>query len=252
LYRSADGFEDGALGIVERLTAIQEWLYARTSGYRFGAVLVLLLGTFIFLSAAPPEHWAQAGSVVLESAAVLAALVASRAPRWLFVAAVIIVTLSVAGACITVGLSTDPRVPVSTFVSALLAVGVPVAIARGLWERRIVDARTVLGALSIYVSIGLFFAFIFTAIHEVTDRAFFAQNVTETSADFLYFSFVTIATVGYGDFTAAGGLGRALAALEGMTGQLYLVTVVALLVSNLRPRMSPPDGGHSPAAGDPP
>ena len=239
------------MGAIERLTAIQERLYARTSGYRFGGVLVLLLATFIFLSAAPPGHWTQAGAVVFESAAVLAALVASRASRWLFVSAVIIIVLSVAGTCIAIGLGTSTRVPVGTLVSALLAIGVPVAIARGLWNRWIVDARTVLGALSIYVSIGLFYAFVFQAIHEITARAFFAQNVVETSADFLYFSFVTIATVGYGDLTAAGGLNRALSALEGMTGQLYLVTVVALLVSNLRPRIAARNGEQAPAGDSP-
>ena len=51
--------------------------------------------------------------------------------------------------------------------------------------------------------------------------------------DFLYFSFVTLTTVGYGDLTAAGDFGRAIAAFEAMAGQLYLVTVVALLVSNM-------------------
>ena len=54
-----------------------------------------------------------------------------------------------------------------------------------------------------------------------------------TVADYLYFSFVTQTTVGYGDLTAAGGFGRALAVLEALIGQLYLVTVIALLVSNL-------------------
>ncbi len=49
----------------------------------------------------------------------------------------------------------------------------------------------------------------------------------------MYFSFITMATVGYGDLTAQGGLGRALAVTEGLFGQIYLVTAVAALVSNL-------------------
>jgi hypothetical protein len=51
--------------------------------------------------------------------------------------------------------------------------------------------------------------------------------------DYLYFSFVTITTTGYGDFTAATGIGRMTAVLEAIFGQLYLITVVALVVQNL-------------------
>jgi hypothetical protein len=52
----------------------------------------------------------------------------------------------------------------------------------------------------------------------------------------LYFSFVTLATLGYGDYTAAGELGRTLAIVEALVGQLYLVTVIAVLVSRMRRR----------------
>ena len=62
------------------------------------------------------------------------------------------------------------------------------------------------------------------------------QTAHATTPDFLYFSFITQTTVGYGDFTAAGDLGRALAVLEALTGQLYLVTIIAVLVSRLSGR----------------
>ena len=54
-----------------------------------------------------------------------------------------------------------------------------------------------------------------------------------TRSDYTYFSFVTMATVGYGDLTAQGGVGRAFAVTEGLLGQIYLVTTVAALVGNL-------------------
>ena len=62
---------------------------------------------------------------------------------------------------------------------------------------------------------------------------FFAQEANPTSASYLYFAYVTLTTVGYGDLTASGNLGRALAVLDALLGQIYLVTVVALLVSRL-------------------
>jgi ion channel len=55
-------------------------------------------------------------------------------------------------------------------------------------------------------------------------------------ADFLYFSFATLTTTGYGDLVPGSNLARSLAILEALTGQIYLVTVVAVLVGNLMRR----------------
>ncbi len=51
----------------------------------------------------------------------------------------------------------------------------------------------------------------------------------------LYYSYITLTTVGYGDYTLVSNLGHMLAIIEALAGQLYLVTVVALLVSRIRP-----------------
>ena len=96
-----------------------------------------------------------------------------------------------------------------------------------------------MAALCIYVLLGMLWAFIYQAIGAFSDDPFFAQPVSATSADYLYFSFVTQTTVGYGDLSAATNPGRAFAVLEALLGQLYLVTVVALVVSRLRPRDRP-------------
>ena len=121
-------------------------------------------------------------------------------------------------------------------LNILLVATVPVVIARSLWRRRLIDVKTVLGAVCIYVLLGMMFAFVYAAINGSTQGSFFVQTAHATTPDFLYFSFVTQTTVGYGDFTAAGDLGRALAVLEALTGQLYLVTIIAVLVSRLSGR----------------
>ncbi len=81
---------------------------------------------------------------------------------------------------------------------------------------------------------GLFFAQLFSLVPYVTGSQFFTSTPNPSSADFVYFSYITIATVGYGDLAPATNLGRMLAVTEALSGQLYLVTVVALLVSNYR------------------
>jgi hypothetical protein len=87
------------------------------------------------------------------------------------------------------------------------------------------------------------FSATYVTIAVASDEPFFVQTEQAEPVDFTYFSFVTLATVGYGDFTAANPMPRMLAAIEGLTGQLYLVTVVAVAVSRVRTRRDPPPGG---------
>jgi voltage-gated potassium channel Kch len=73
----------------------------------------------------------------------------------------------------------------------------------------------------------------FGAIAAPDDGRFYAELLGPSRSDALYFSYVTLATVGYGDLTPATELGRTLAVAEALLGQIYLVTVVALIVGNL-------------------
>jgi hypothetical protein len=89
------------------------------------------------------------------------------------------------------------------------------------------------------VLLGLIFAFAFECVREFGSRPFFTSQGAGTRSDYVYFSFTTMATVGYGDLTAQGGVGRALEVTEGIFGQIYLVTAVAALVGNLGCRRTP-------------
>ena len=80
----------------------------------------------------------------------------------------------------------------------------------------------------------------FPTANALGDGGFFSEVATPSSVDYLYFSFVTLTTVGFGDRTAAGNFGRMLAVTEALLGQLYLVTVVALVIGNVgRERKGP-------------
>jgi hypothetical protein len=201
--------------------------------YRYGIVLLLLFATFVFLAIGPTGDWVPLVAVVLQGATLLAALYASGTGQGLRRIAVVVVIIALASA--TVGLFVgDRHYTGSLFVlNLLLVAGAPVAIIHALVRRRVIDLQTVLGALCVYVLLGMLWSFAYAAVGTMQSEPFFAQQPHATVADYLYFSFVTQTTVGYGDFTAAGGLGRALAVLEALIGQLYLVTVIALLVSNL-------------------
>ena len=118
-------------------------------------------------------------------------------------------------------------------MSTLMIVGMPVAIVVGLRGERTVNLQTVFGALSLYLLIGLFFAFLISATAHVTDTPYFAQGTDGTLSVRVYFSYVTLATLGYGDFTPATSLGRALSVFEAIFGSLYLVTVVAVVISRV-------------------
>jgi hypothetical protein len=103
-----------------------------------------------------------------------------------------------------------------------------------------VDLEVVLGALCAYLYIGAYFAFLYNAIATVSKSPFFAQPGADTKLNYLYFSFVTLTTTGYGDISPAYGPGRMIAVVEAIIGQLYLVSVVALVVSAFGKRKTPP------------
>jgi hypothetical protein len=121
-------------------------------------------------------------------------------------------------------------------VAALLALGPPavaIGILRDLRASGRVEVHAIAGVLALYLMIGMAFAFLYGGIDHVASTPFFADNVPATVSRCLYFSFTTLTTVGYGDMVANTDLGRTLAIFEALMGQIYLVTIVSLLVGNL-------------------
>lgn len=122
---------------------------------------------------------------------------------------------------------------------AVLTALAPVAILRKVKKEvalKGADDEVVLGTLCAYLYIGNWFAVIYRSAATLANAPFFAQPGADTMMNYLYFSFITLTTTGFGDLSPAHGPGRMLAATEAVIGQLYLVSVVAIVVTEFRRR----------------
>jgi hypothetical protein len=198
----------------------------------YASLLVLLLANFFLLELVDDVRWGALGSTLLSAAALVIAIsdpaTGHRLTRrhWILVGACVALApiVFIVNSVSLVGLTY--LLPVALLVTATL----PVTISRVLHHKR-VTVETVLGALCAYVLIGLLFAFLFLAVDDYRDAPFFAQPGEHTQGEFLYFSFVALTTLGFGDLSPSVGLPQALTVVEALVGSVFLVTLVARLVT---------------------
>lgn len=120
-------------------------------------------------------------------------------------------------------------------MSVLVYLVAPVVIFRHLIRRPAVDVRTVLGAVAIYLMLGIAFAFTYRSISLFqSGTPFFGVNGHGDNADFMFFSFITLTTTGYGDLVPVTNPGQTVAVAEAILGQLFLVTALAKIVNAWR------------------
>ena len=207
--------------------------------YRFGIVLALIIVAVFFVMAAPRGDGARFVSVTLQALVLVAAVVASKSPPWVIRLSVAAAILGIAGSAAALFGTGQFGNSAAGLVALLYVLMTPPAIATGVVkqfrEQGGVTIHSMFGVLCLYLLIGLIFAVAFAVIQDVSSTDFFTTKDGGRD-DFLYFSYATLTTVGYGDLIAASNLGRSLAISEALLGQIYLVTVVALIVGNLRSR----------------
>jgi hypothetical protein len=205
---------------------------------RYGFLLVATLLSLGVQGIVAPSGFQQVVVAALAGASVLLAFrAADLAPRLIALAAAAALAVFV----LSVVRALDGGIgdgATRAMNAALIAFGPPavaVGVVRDLRATGQVRLEAVLGVLSLYMLLGMLFGFVYGALDRLGDDPFFAGGEAATVSGCLYFSFTTLTTVGYGDLVAASDLGHTLAVFEALIGQIYLVTVVSLIVSNLRP-----------------
>ena len=205
--------------------------------YRFGIVLCLIIVTIFFVMAAPQGDGPRFVSVTLQAAVLIAAVIASKLPTWvlrLTLAAAVVGIAGSAAALFGTGQFGDATAGIVALLYVLLTPpAIVIGVLKQFRETGGVTIHSMFGVLCLYLLIGLIFAVAFAVIQDISGTDFFTTKDGGRD-DFLYFSYATLTTVGYGDLIAATNLGRSLAISEALLGQIYLVTVVALIVGNLR------------------
>ena len=201
---------------------------------RYGLLFLLILLALVLTAA--NTTWLKIAAVLVQGGVVLFAFLAARAGRRAWRVAIVLVPLAVIlGIAGRFG-DSRPAETLAAIINLVLPAAAIVVLGRRIVMEPFVSSRTIIGLLCVYLLIGMTFAATYITIAVVSDEPFFVQIDHAQPVDFTYFSLVTLATVGYGDFTAANPMPRMLAAIEGLTGQLYLVTVVAVAVSRVRTR----------------
>jgi hypothetical protein len=229
-------------GIAARLTGLANGRTGSPSrGGRYGLLLLVLIGTYL-LTAFSGATLATEVQVVLFAGVVLIALRTSPMPRpW----PAVIAAVTVIGSAVTFYTSlSGSRTGKATedFWKALLLLAAVIMVVRRVLAKPTVTIQSIYGALSAYLITGLMFASIFAGMQHLGTSDFFANNQLADTQTFQYFSFTTLTTLGYGDFTAAESGARSIAVLEALTGQIFLATLVARLVAAYRNPERPEPG----------
>jgi hypothetical protein len=189
---------------------------------RFALLFVLLIGDYILLTLVNSIQWGGLLRGVPVSVTVLYALHTSRSrPMLVKVAWVVVAFLLVVG---IVQAATKAPVlrSVDLFIVTVMLAMAAVAILRRILGQSRVEVESLFGAL--YVGMAQF-----QAEHHL--QPFLAQPGRHTSSDYFYLSFETLTTVGFGDLTPLTNGARSVVVLEAIVGQIFLVTLVARLVS---------------------
>jgi hypothetical protein len=201
----------------------------------YALVLMLIVATYV-LALVPGERWLPTVLLVLQTGTVWQALRVSRARPVVRVASAAVVALALVTAAFALFAPGTALTGLTFLAGGGLYLVAPLSIVRDLGVHRRVDRETMLGALAAYLLIGMAFGFAYACVAALQPGPLFGEAGDPALPQALFFSFVTMTTTGYGDLVPATNPAQSIAVLEALIGQLFLVTAVAKVVENWRPR----------------
>ena len=207
----------------------------------YAVVLVLLIGTLILASIGGESPAGVLGALVLASSTLVAILWVSHTRRATLLVVCAVLAVGVLSSAFALFFLRDSSTAITVTGFAILAIAGagPILIGSDLFRQGSVTIQTVLGAVNIYLLIGLFFAVLYSTVVVLSPAAPFTGMNAMRRVDLYYYSFIVLTTVGLGDFLPASDTVRVLTIIEALLGQLYLVTVLALLVGKMGGRREP-------------
>jgi len=198
---------------------------------RFGVLLGLVVANYVVLMILPNDEPAVITGTIAVSTTVLFALDAAEASRRVRITARSILILLPVMAVLFFGGVAGTRSIISLLFALVLGMATYVVL-RHLLGHETISMNTLSAALAVYVLIGLVFTEVFIAAALFGPaQPFLAQHIAPQRSDFVYLSYVTLTTVGFGDLTPKSDLARTLVITEALAGQIFLVTAVARVVS---------------------
>ncbi|WP_081680377.1 potassium channel family protein [Cellulomonas sp. URHD0024] len=216
------------------------WAVRRREPDRFALVLTLLVTAYV-LSALGGKDWVQVVVAVLYVGALFVAIRSSRVEgRARIVIRAIPLAAAVVSLAAFVALPRQDAYGVLNAAVATILVTALVVILDRILRRSAVTLQSIFGALSAYLLIGMIFTAVFGVLAWLGPSPFFAGGQEVSQRALQYFSYTTLTTLGYGDYTAAEFPGRNIATFEALVGQIFLATLVARLVASftVTPRRS--------------
>jgi hypothetical protein len=204
----------------------------------FGLALLFVAATYVMASLTRHSGWSAVGITALAGTAAAVAFGSSGA-RSSHVRIVVAVGVTAVVLAIVAALSgTAGFLAAAALVQVMLLIAAAATVLKAVLSEPQVDFRTILGAISVYLIFGLLFTSLYVAIDRLQSGEFFLNEVGSQTGDFVFFSFTTLTTTGYGNLVPAAQPGKMVAGLEMLFGQIFLVTLIAGLVSLWRPRRS--------------
>lgn len=198
----------------------------------YGLVLLLIVLDYFALSTLYGMVWGRVANVVLLGLTFFFTLRTSRSRRIWQILAIIYLVASALCLLIVFFVPSDKNIGLIVIdIGGILLLITPFIILSRIVTHKVVTIETLLGATCVYLLFGFSFTFIFSVVGHFSPTPFFSGVQNPTLSDYLFFSYTTLTTTGYGNLVPAGNLGRAFAMIEALFGQIYLVIIVARLVS---------------------